>query len=1088
MKSLPATLRRALHLATVLLVFCALTSGPGVQPAHAQTAASFAGLELRNIGPANMSGRVVDLAVNELNPYVIYAAAATGGVWKSTNNGVTWRPVFEKEATHSVGAIAVHPVDTAVVWVGTGERANRQSNSWGDGVYKSADGGRTWHNVGLRDSHHIGRIALHPTDSRIAYVAAMGHLWGPNEERGLYRTTDGGQSWQRILNVDTLTGVSDVAIDPVDPRIVFAATYQRMRKAFGFDGGGPGSALWKSTDGGDTWKKLGPVRQDAAAAVGARVRGGQPNDTIGSAGPNGLPIGEWGRVGISIYRKDPRIVYASVEQGYRFNASTEYTQRLAGLYRSEDHGETWTHMSDWNPRPMYASQPLVDPGDDQRVYMENAFSWSDDGGRTFTDANQSLHGDDRILWVDPHDSRHVIKGDDGGIGISYDRARTWLFVTALPVSQWYHVAVDNAIPFNIFGGLQDNGSWLGPSATLRNEGILNEDWRRLGGGDGFLALADTVEPAPCGAAGGRWVYAESQYLGVTRIDRCTWELEDIRPGDPRGHIGDRRNWDAWGAGTPEPELGNAMAPANWDGPYMISPHDASVLYAGTNKLWKSPDRGQTWIDLGDMTTRTNRRNLTIMGRRAHDHTPSLDDGIPYWPTITAIAESPIIRGTLYVGTDDGNLQVSRDGGNTWKEVSNLIPGADSRPGTLPDRVWVNSIEASRRRAGTVYVAINNYRDDDYTNYLYRSTDFGDTWESIAGNLPPARVVRAVREDRRNPDLLWLATEMGVFFSLDAGRNWMQLRANLPTVAFNDVLVHERDNDLVLASHGRGVWILDNVNAFQELTPTIAASESHLFTIEPAWQFRLASEKAHTGDMIFEGRNPPAGGIIDYWLRNAQDSTAVQLDVVGADGSVVQRLAPHVTAGVNRVVWDLRHERLPARPDAQAGARGPAGPLVAPGRYTVRLTVRGVASEKTIEVREDPRIQVSPAVLAQWNADMRDIAQLYRQAVVVASPLDPVRKRLPLKKATPGAPPGSPAYIRETQPPPGPLLTGRDLQTARTLVDQTDEWLNRIGGLYSAAGAIVGPLTADQRTQLQYLHSKQAQLERDIGALVARLAR
>ncbi len=1084
-------------MATVVLLF-----GLVVSTARAQTASTalqpghVSALALRSIGPATMSGRIVDLAVVERDPYVIYAASATGGVFKSVNNGITWAPVFEKEGTHSVGAIAVHPVDTAVVWVGTGERANRQSSSWGDGVYKSTDGGRTWTNVGLRDSKHIGRIALHPTSTQIAFVAAMGHLWGPNEERGLYKTTDGGQTWRRTLHVDRHTGVVDVAIDPADANVMYAASYQRRRAACCFDGGGPGSALWKSTDAGETWTRIAPQRASAndpgrvteAGRQGRRAvqqlealaaRG----DTMGAPGPNGLPIGEYGRIGISIYRSDPRIVYVSVEQGYRYNASTEYTQRLAGIYRSEDRGATWTHMSDWNPRPMYASQPLVDPSDHQRIYMQNSFSWSDDGGRTFVEADQSLHGDDRFLWVNPTDSRHVIKADDGGIGISYDRARTWLYVSSLPVSQYYRVATDNAFPFNIYGGLQDNGSWVGPSATFRREGVLNEDWRRIGGGDGFLALADTVD--------NRTIYAESQYLGLTRLDTRTWLVRDIRPGDPRGHISARKNWDAWGPGTPEPELGNAMAPANWDGPYFISPHDAATIYAATNRVWKSTDRGATWRDLGDHTTGTDRREERLENRRGEDYTASLDDGIPYWPTVSALEESPRRRGELWAGTDDGNLKVSRDDGATWTELSDRLAG-------LPDRAWISGIEASAHRDGRVYVVANHYRSDDYANYLYRTDDGGPTWTRIDRGLPAERVLRTVREDLRNPDVLWLGTELGLFVSNDAGTTWIELRNNLPTLAINDLTVHPRDNDLVLGTHGRGIWILDNVNAIQELTPAVMAAEAHLFTAEPANQIRYAAEKAHAGDMIFRGANPPEGAILDYWLREAREAGDVAITVHDAAGRRIAEVTPTVRAGVNRVLWDLRHDRLPARAGARAGQRGPAGPLVTPGTYTAQLIVGLRDAERTgqrprtfdtrVIVREDPRIDVPQAVRAQWTADLLEIAALYAQANTLVEQLLPLARRLPPRKESPGAPPGSAAAREASQPPDQPVLTGRQLADVSALVRQTDELLSRVGGLYGAVSSWVGPLTADQRSMRVYLADKATELAPAVDALVARAGR
>ena len=599
-----------------------------------------AGLRWRSIGPANMSGRIVDLAVVEANPYTFYAASATGGLWKTTDNGVTFTPLFERETVHSIGCLAIDQAQPEVLWLGSGERANRQSSSWGDGVYKSTDAGKTWTNMGLRDSHHIGRIVIHPTDSDIVYVAAAGHLWGPNKERGLFKTTDGGKTWTNILFINEDTGVIDVAMDPSAPDVLYASAYQRRRRAFGFHGGGPGSGLHQSIDGGKTWRRL----------------------------TSGLPKGDMGRIGISIYRKDPRIVYVSIEQGVRYNASTAYEQRLAGIYRSDTKGETWQHMSDWNPRPMYASQILVDPSDDKRIYMVNAYSFSDNGGKTFTTPRQSLHGDDRIVWVNPRDSRHVIKGDDGGVGISYDRGLKWLYVTSLPISQFYRVALDMKEPYWVYGGLQDNGCWAAPSATYYSPGILNEDWVRTCGGDGFRSIPDPAD--------NRTVYSTSQFLGLTRVDMITRESRDIRPGSARGYIGARRNWVTWGKpGVPEPTLGNAMAPANWDAPFILSPHEPRTIYAGTNELWKSTDRGDTWVSLGNRTTGVDRSTLKIMGQTPNESTLSLDDGVPYYPTLTAIAESPLKRGLLYVGTDDGNVQVSRDDGKSWT----IVTSQDHRP-------------------------------------------------------------------------------------------------------------------------------------------------------------------------------------------------------------------------------------------------------------------------------------------------------------------------------------------------------------------------------------------------------------------------
>ncbi len=989
------------------------------------TAEDVADLRFRTIGPATMSGRIVDLAVVEMDPKVFYVASATGGVWKTTDNAVRLTPVFQNEAVHSVGDIAVHQKDTAVVWVGTGERANRQSSSWGNGVYRSTDGGRTWRHMGLEDSHHIGRIVMHPDDAGTVFVAAMGHLWGANEERGLYKSTDGGETWRRVLYVDALTGAVDVAIDPSDPRIMYAAMYQRQRRPWGFHGGGPGSGLYKSTDGGETWTRLTNAGLD-----------------------NGLPTGDIGRIGIAIYRSDPRIVYVSIEQGERYNASTAYEQRRAGLYRSEDRGETWTLQSDWNPRPMYASQPVVDPSDDQRVYMLNAYSFSDDGGKTWTvPRGHRTHGDDRFVWVNPHDSDHVMKADDGGLGISYDRGEHFLYVTHLPVSQFYHVSVDMAHPYNVYGGLQDNGSWRGPNQVYRAEGILNEDWTKWGGGDGFWNVVDTTN--------NRILYSESQYLGLVRNDLVTGESRNIRPNQPEGFIAARRNWTTWpDLSNPEQRLGNAMPPGNWEGPFIISPHDANTLYAGLDELFKSTDRGETWRSLGRLVGDADRRTLEIMGQKPDSFTLSLDDGIPYWPTISAVAESEFTPGVLYVGTDDGLVKVSLDDGASWTDVTDRIPGA-------PELMWVNRIHASKHVDGRIYLAANNYRNDDYANYLWRSDDHGMTWTSITGDLPPERVVRSIKEDPRNPDVLWLGTEFGVWWSPDGGRHWVQLTGGLPTVAVNELLVHPRDNDLVLGTHGRGIWILDQANALQELTPDVAASAAHLFRIEPAEQIRYRSHRGHTGNMIFEGENPPDGAIVDYWLNDAAEHVA--LTVLNDAGVVVATLDTENTRGVHRAVWDLRYGRARPAASGRGGGFGRFGgggrTWVEPGLYTVRLDVDGTVHERTVRVHPDPRDDEEPAVRRAWIETLRRIDHLTEDTRRLAAEVARVTRRLdaeedPLEVDAPVA-----AKLRD-------------------LARETQELASRAMRLRGAAGGWVGPLSADQASQLTFFEEMLDTLRRE----------
>lgn len=941
-----------------------------------------------------MSGRVVDMDVVESNPYTMYVAGATGGLWRTTDNGITWSSIFDAPV-HSIGDVAVFQPNPQVIWVGTGERANRQSVSWGDGVYKSTDGGRTWANMGLRTSMHIGRIQLHPTNPDIAWVAAQGSVWGPGGDRGLYKTTDGGRTWVHVLKTDEETGATDVALDWNDPNVLYAATYQRRRSAYGFDGGGPGSALWKSTDGGTTWMKL----------TG-----------------NGLPTGEYGRIGIAVYRKNPRIVVVSIEQGARYNASTAYIQRKAGVYRSEDAGATWTFMSDWNPRPMYASQPTIDPNDDQRVYMLNAYSFSDDGGKTFTAPRTTTHGDDRFVWVNPKDSRHVIKLDDGGIGISYDRGRSFLFVSSLPLSQFYRVAVDNAVPFNVYGGLQDNGCWVGPSASWTTSGILNEHWSRLCGGDGFFVVPNPKNP--------RTVYSASQFLGLQKNDTRTWQVQDLRPGDSTGRIAGRRNWETWGKPGATQVLGNAMHPANWDAPIVISPHDTSTLYVGMQHLFTSRDGGRTWRSLGDMTTGVDRSTLPLMGRKPSEATLSLDDGVPYFPGITALAESPRVPGLLYVGTDDGRFRVSRDGGRTWRDAQNDFPG-------LPKDSWFAGVEPSRHAAGTVYVTVDNHRSNDRRNYVYRSTDYGTTWTRIEGDLPPDRVARTIREDARNARLLYLATEFGVFVSPNTGANWLPLRLNMPLMPFNDIAVHPRDNALVLASHARGLWVLDQLNALQELTPEAAAAPVQLFSIQPAYQIRTTNLRPHAGEMVFRGENPANGALIDYWVRDA--NTSVQLTVHDSTGRLVQALTPTATRGVNRVVWNLRHADLPIRSgggeDDDEGPRATTpGPLVLPGTYTVRLVHGGRTLSQRVVVREDPRLTVTRAERAAWTAFHREVANLVTSFADVA------------------------ARWRNA--------SGTDAAT-RDGKRQAQELSARLSTLYSAVGRWTGAPTADQRSQLRY---------------------
>ena len=983
--------------------------------AWSQAPSPFSGVPLRTIGPASMSGRITDLAVNESNPFEFYVASATGGVWKTTDNGVTWAPVFEREGTHSVGAIAVDQRDPSVVWVGTGEATNRQSSSWGDGVYKSTDGGKSWRNVGLRESHHIARIAIDPTNPEVVYVAVPGHLWGPSRERGLYRTTDGGRTWELVLARDEDTGAVDVAIDPSDPRTVYAAMYQRRRQPYGFVGGGPGSALYRSTDAGRTWRRL----------------------------TSGLPAGTYGRIGISIYRKDPRVVYISLEQGVRYTSSVSYGQRRGGIYRSEDRGETWRHMGDWNPRPAYSSQIRVDPGDQSRIYMV-AYSFSDDSGKTFREPRQTLHGDDRVVWIDPKDSRHLIKGDDGGVGISYDRGLKWLYVTTLPVSQFYRISVSTTTPWLVCGGLQDNGSWCGPNQTFATQGITNDDWFRVGGGDGFFNVVDTTD--------NRTVYSSSQYLGITKVDLATLEAKNLRPTPREGEGPKLGNW-----GAPDPKVGRKIPPAGWNSPFIISPHDRNTVCGGMAIVLCSRDRGDTWASLGNLTTGVDRRTLPIMGQLPEEETPSLDDGVSYYPTTSALAESPRVKGLFYGGTDDGNLKVSRDNGRTWTDLTGRAAG-------VPRGTWVSAVAPSRHADGTVYVAWDGHQADDYANYLQKSTDYGRSFTPITGDMPPNRVVHSVHEDPRNPRVLYAGTEFGLYVTIDGGEHWWLLRNNMPNVPVNELTIQSRENDLVLGTHGRGIWILDQVNFIQELTPAVQGAASHLFSINPATMYRLASTRAHVGDMYFRGENPPYGAIIDLWTRDGVPAgTVVTIHEPG--GREVARVPVRATpgAGVRRVTWNLRLPALRDAPPTTGDDEGPGGALpgrfVAPGTYLARLTLGGVRSERRFEVREDHRLRITPAERGVWHAALDRIAALYRGAAAIADSAQRERRRL--------------AGLSDAER----ARLGRRVEEATDLAETATELVQRITTLYGNVVRFTEPPTADQRAQMSYFPTVLAEVTR-----------
>lgn len=910
--------------------------------------AALANLKFREIGPAVMGGRIDDFAVHESNPSTVYAGTASGGLWKTTNAGTTWTPLFDKEAVSSIGDVAIAPSDPQIVWAGTGEPNNRQSSSWGNGVYKSTDGGATWQHVGLKDTHHIGRILIHPLNPDVVYVAALGRLWGPSKERGLFKTSDGGRTWKQVLFVNEDTGAVDALMDPASPDTIYVAAYQRRRTVFGFNGSGPDGGIHKSTDGGQTWKKL--VKGLPWDPEPPRPRAGQggippeilamfgltpPEDPAAPAAAKPEPgkRSEIGRIGLAVYRRDPRIVYAVVEH------------EKGGVFRSEDRGETWTKMSDTNPRPMYYSKIVVDPNNDLRIWVFGAnMMTSEDGGKTFVgNLVQRIHGDYHAMWINPANSDHIVLGSDGGIHWSWDRGRSWDFVNTLALGQFYEIGVDLRQPYWIYGGLQDNNTWGGPSRTMNPRGIANSDWFTIGGGDGFYAQVDPKDP--------NTVYAESQDGNLLRRDLRTGEQRSIRP---------------------QPAEGEAQFRFQWNSPIVISAFDNRTLYYGGNFVFRSADRGDSWTKISpDLTTGADRDKLPILGVVPDKQTRSRHDGVQQWPAITSLAESPLDASVLWAGTDDGCLQVTRDGGKSWKNVFDKLPGA-------PKGTYVSRVIASRTAAGAAYATLDGHRSNDFAIYAYATSDFGETWKKITQGIPENQgILNVIREHPKNPDVLFAGGEFGAYASWDRGQKWQPLKLNLPTVPVDDILVHPRENDLIFGTHGRSIWVFDDSSPIAELSPKVLESPLHLFSVRPAIQWRPWGNSGSTGHKAFFGENPPNGAMIYYFLKEKPaEGERLSLQILDKAGKVVRTVngAPALP-GVNRAVWDTRME-VPGMPPPQAeaggagggfgaimGRLGSTGPRVEPGEYTVKVKVGTKEATGTVQVQEDPRIVLDPAARA-----------------------------------------------------------------------------------------------------------------------------
>jgi len=881
------------------LVACALAGSAYCVAEVKVDSATFGAIEARPIGPAVTSGRITTIDGVASDPKIIYAGAAGGGVWKSLNGGTTFRPIFDKY-TQSIGAIAIDQAHPDTVWVGTGEPWMRNSVSVGTGIYKTTDAGDNWKFMGLPNSEHIGKIVVDPKNSDTVYVAVLGHLWNSSEDRGLYKTTDAGKTWQKILYVDADTGCSDIAVDPQEPQVVYATMWQYRRYPWSFKSGGPGSGLNRSTDGGKNWEKA----------------------------KAGLPEGELGRIALAISPARANTVYAVVEA------------KKPALYRSDDLGRTWTQVStasELGARPFYFSVLVADPKDYKRIYKPGfALSMSKDGGKTFgmlgAGQNGGVHSDLHALWIDPVQPSTLYLGSDGGIYKSLDYGTTWSFLRNLPVGQFYHVTYDMERPYNVYGGLQDNGSWAAPSQG--RGAIENRDWLNVGMGDGFNVFADPTQKDI--------VYAEYQNGKLLRYHRSTGEMKSI---------------------SPYPKAGEPKLRFNWNAPFVVSPNDAKVLYAGSQFLYRSQDLGESWERISDdLTTNDPEKQkqeqsggITIDNSSAENHC-----------TIYAVAESPLDPKVIWAGTDDGNLQITRDGGKTWKNVIASVGG-------VPKNTLVSSVEASRFQEGTAYVTFDGHQTGDMKTYIYTTVDYGATWRPIATDAVKG-YAHIIREDRVKPELLFAGTEFGLFLTIDGGRQWAQFTGNLPNVAVRDIAIHPRDSDLIVATHGRGVYIVDDITPIRQVTQEVLESKLKVLEPQPA-PIRFARiEQVFGGSDEFAGSNSPEAAYITYYLKDRHMFGDFKIQIYDSEDHLISTLAAGTRRGINRVAWPMRLKppKVPTGQSLEFGSL--TGPVLPEGTYTAKLLKGEETYTATVKLIGDPTL---PHSAEDRRLQQETVMKMYR---------------------------------------------------------------------------------------------------------------
>ncbi len=866
---------------------------------------TYSGLKFRSIGPAFTSGRIADFAVNPKNYSEYYVASASGGVWKTKDRGITFSSVFDGYGAYSIGCVVIDPNNTNVVWIGTGENNHQRALGYGNGVFRSRDGGKSWENMGLKESRHIGGIVIDPRNSNTIFVAAEGSTWGSGKERGLYKTTDGGKTWRNVLFISENTGVNNVIMDPENPNILYATSEQRRRHIFTKIGGGPESAVYKSEDNGETWRKI----------------------------MKGLPTDDIGGMGIAVSKVNSNVVYLIVEAAYDGS----------GFYRSEDKGETWVKMSDYSASGQYYNEIYCDPKDINKVYSVETFSkYTLDGGKTWNNISlNERHVDDHAMWIEPENTNHFLIGGDGGVYETYDGGNNFRFVSNLPVTQLYRVNVDNDLPFyNVYGGTQDNNSFGGPSQTISEDGIVNSDWFITNGGDGFWGAVDPKNP--------NIVYAESQYGNIVRYDRQSGESIFIRP---------------------EPEKGEKSFKWNWNTPLVLSKHSNTTLYIAANFVFKSEDRGNTWKRISnDITSQTDRNSWKVMDKYWSYDAVQKDVSTSLWGTAVSFAESPINPNLLFVGTDDGVISVTEDGKN-WKQIKSFP--------NIPEYTYVSDILASKFDENIVFASFDNSNRDDFKPYLLVSLDKGKSWKSIANNLPENGMIHSIEQDFKNPNLLFVGTEFGFFFSPDRGENWIQLKSGLPDIPVKDIAIQERENDLVLATFGRGFYILDDYSPLRNISEEFfKQNDSYLFPIKDALAYIETGKRYGQGSTYFRGQNPEFGATFTYFLKEVpktkseiRKESEMQLfkeskpipqpnyetiraekrelkphlifTILDDNNEVVRRLTSNASSGIGRINWDLRYSNtfpVNLKDKKFNPLQKSSGIRVLPGKYKVFMSL------------------------------------------------------------------------------------------------------------------------------------------------------